>query len=175
MNSPVSLQLQQQTVDQLHAELSRVGIVSLDQTVKGEAPINKLRRSRRLAADDSVTLMTLVDVDGVWYWQEGLATVQGKHLSVDGSFVEANAAKESRIRRQQLAEAAQVNQAVRQYLVEPRAGEPNDATARGSRPELDSNSRSRLPRSPLPSRRSNTSCRPGPCCPYHRASYPAQN
>src|SRR5260370_38982181 len=44
--------------------------------------------------------------------------VQGKHLSVDGSFVEANAAKESRIRRQQLAEAAQVNQTVRQYLVE---------------------------------------------------------
>jgi transposase len=44
--------------------------------------------------------------------------VQGKHLSVDGSFVEANAAKESRIPRGQLAEAAQVNQSVRQYLVE---------------------------------------------------------
>ena len=40
--------------------------------------------------------------------------VQGKHLSVDGSFVEANAAKESRIPRGQLAEAAQVNQTVRQ-------------------------------------------------------------
>jgi hypothetical protein len=37
---------------------------------------------------------------------------------VDGSFVEANAAKESRIPRQQLAEAAQVNHTVRQYLVE---------------------------------------------------------
>src|SRR5437870_6789188 len=44
--------------------------------------------------------------------------VQGKHLSVDGSFVEANAAKESRIPRQQLVEAAQVNQTVRQYVVE---------------------------------------------------------
>ena len=44
--------------------------------------------------------------------------VQGKHLSVDGSFVEANAAKESRIPREQLAEAAQVKQTVRQYLVE---------------------------------------------------------
>jgi len=44
--------------------------------------------------------------------------VQGKHLSVDGSFVEANAAKESRIPREQLVEAAQVNQTVRQYLVE---------------------------------------------------------
>ena len=44
--------------------------------------------------------------------------VQGENLSVDGSFVEANAAKESRIPRQQLAEAAQVNHTVRQYLVE---------------------------------------------------------
>ena len=44
--------------------------------------------------------------------------VQGKHLSVDGSFVEANAAKESRIPREQLAEAAQVNHTVRQYLTE---------------------------------------------------------
>ncbi len=43
--------------------------------------------------------------------------VQGKQLSVDGSFVEANASKESRIPREQLAEAAQVNQTVRQYLV----------------------------------------------------------
>ena len=50
--------------------------------------------------------------------------VQGKHLSVDGSFVEANAAKESRIPREQLAEAAQVNHTVRQYLVELEAAEP---------------------------------------------------
>jgi len=44
--------------------------------------------------------------------------VRGKHLSVDGSFVEANAAKESRIPREQLAEAAQVHHTVRQYLVD---------------------------------------------------------
>src|ERR1700751_735347 len=44
--------------------------------------------------------------------------VQGQHLSVDGSFVEANASKESRIPREQLAEAALVNHTVRQYLVE---------------------------------------------------------
>jgi len=44
--------------------------------------------------------------------------VQGQHLSVDGSFVEANAAKESRIPRDQLAQAAQVYQTVRQYLKE---------------------------------------------------------
>ena len=50
--------------------------------------------------------------------------VQGNHLSVDGSFVEANAAKESRIPRERLGEAAQVNQTVRQYLVELEAQNP---------------------------------------------------
>jgi len=44
--------------------------------------------------------------------------VEGKHLSVDGSFVEANAAKQSRIPREQFVEAAQVHHAVRQYLQE---------------------------------------------------------
>ena len=40
-----------------------------------------------------------------------------------GTFVEANAAKESRIPREQLAEAAQVNHSLRQYLKE--LGEQN--------------------------------------------------
>jgi len=44
--------------------------------------------------------------------------VRGDNLSVDGSFVEANASKETRIPREQLAEAAQVHHTVRQYLVE---------------------------------------------------------
>src|ERR1700741_147148 len=44
--------------------------------------------------------------------------VQGKQLSVDGTFVEANAAKQSRIPREQLAEAAQVHRTVHQYLKE---------------------------------------------------------
>jgi transposase len=43
--------------------------------------------------------------------------VKGEDLSVDGSFVEANAAKQSRIPREQLAEAAQVHHTLRQYLV----------------------------------------------------------
>jgi hypothetical protein len=47
-------------------------------------------------------------------------------LSVDGSFVEANAAKQSRIPREQLAEAAQVNQTVRQYLVELEQQNPTE-------------------------------------------------
>jgi len=44
--------------------------------------------------------------------------VEGKRLSVDGSFVEANAGKESRIPREQLVEAAQVHHTVREYLQE---------------------------------------------------------
>jgi hypothetical protein len=44
--------------------------------------------------------------------------VQGDNLSVDGSFVEANAAKQSRIPREQLSEAARVQRSVRQYLEE---------------------------------------------------------
>jgi transposase len=52
--------------------------------------------------------------------------VEGNHLSVDGSFVEANAAKQSRIPREQLGEAAQVNQTVRQYLVELEQQNPTD-------------------------------------------------
>jgi uncharacterized protein YdeI (YjbR/CyaY-like superfamily) len=56
--------------------------------------------------------------------------VQGQHLSVDGSFVEANAAKESRIPREQLAEAAQVNQTVRQYLVELEQKNPKKKATR---------------------------------------------
>ena len=46
----------------------------------------------------------------------GSGTVRGDQLSVDGSFVEANAAKESRIPREQLVEAVQVHQTLRQYL-----------------------------------------------------------
>src|SRR6201993_4578762 len=44
--------------------------------------------------------------------------VEGKHLSVDGSFVEANAAKESRIPREQMVEAAQVHHTLWEYLKE---------------------------------------------------------
>lgn len=44
--------------------------------------------------------------------------VNGEHMSVDGSFIQANANNESRIPREQLAEAAQVKRTVREYLTE---------------------------------------------------------
>src|SRR5207245_3109276 len=52
--------------------------------------------------------------------------VEGDNLSVDGSFVEANANKGSRIPREQLVEGAKVNQTVRQYLVELEQQDPSE-------------------------------------------------
>jgi transposase len=44
--------------------------------------------------------------------------VEGEHLSVDGSFIAANASRTSRIPREQLAEVAHVKRTVREYLTE---------------------------------------------------------
>ena len=44
--------------------------------------------------------------------------VKGEHMSVDGSFIQANADHHSRVPREQLAEVAKVNHTVHEYLVE---------------------------------------------------------
>ena len=44
--------------------------------------------------------------------------VEGEHLSVDGSFIPANASRSSRIPREQLPEAAHVKRTVREYLAD---------------------------------------------------------
>src|SRR5271168_823322 len=44
--------------------------------------------------------------------------VEGEHLSVDGSFIAANASRLSRIPREQLPEAARVKRTVREYLAD---------------------------------------------------------
>ena len=56
--------------------------------------------------------------------------VSGKNLSVDGSFVEANDSKESRIPREQLSQAAEVHHTVRQYLREVEEQNPTQARRR---------------------------------------------
>ena len=53
--------------------------------------------------------------------------VKGEHMSVDGSFIQANADHHSRVAREQLAEVAQVNQAVREYLAELERENPVEA------------------------------------------------
>ena len=44
--------------------------------------------------------------------------VKGEHMSVDGSFIQANADHHSRVPSEQLAEVAKVNRTVREYLTE---------------------------------------------------------
>lgn len=44
--------------------------------------------------------------------------VEGQNLAVDGTIVEANASRQSRVPREQLKEAAQVSRTVREYLAE---------------------------------------------------------
>jgi len=44
--------------------------------------------------------------------------VKGEHMSVDGSFIQANADHHSRVPHEQLAEVAKVNRTVREYLIE---------------------------------------------------------
>jgi transposase len=55
--------------------------------------------------------------------------VKGEHMSVDGSFIQANADHHSRIPREQLAEAAEVNRTVREYLAELEKENPVEAPA----------------------------------------------
>jgi hypothetical protein len=52
--------------------------------------------------------------------------VEGDNLSVDGSFVEANANKGSRIPREQLAEVAHVKHNVGEYLMELEQQNPSE-------------------------------------------------
>jgi transposase len=53
--------------------------------------------------------------------------VKGEHMSVDGSFIQANADHHSRVPREQLAEVAKVNRTVREYLAELEQENPVEA------------------------------------------------
>jgi transposase len=55
--------------------------------------------------------------------------VKGEHMSVDGSFIQANADHHNRVPREQLAEVAKVNQAVREYLAELERENPVEPAA----------------------------------------------
>src|SRR5262249_3087166 len=55
--------------------------------------------------------------------------VKGEHMSVDGSFIQANADHHRRVPGEQLAEVAKVNQAVREYLAELERENPVEPAA----------------------------------------------
>ena len=59
--------------------------------------------------------------------EEGL--VEGEHLSVDGSFIQANASRSSRIPREQLSEVAHVKCNVRKYLADLEQENPTEVPA----------------------------------------------
>ncbi len=63
---------------------------------------------------------------------KAVGLVRGDKLSVDGTFVEANASKESRVPREQLAEVAQVNRTVREYLAELASQNPEEEPTHNS-------------------------------------------
>jgi eukaryotic-like serine/threonine-protein kinase len=95
--------------------------LGFDQEIPHHATFSKNRRGRFQESKLFEELFEQIVRQSV---EVGL--VKGKNLSVDGSFVEANAAKESRIPREQLAEAAQVNQTVRPYLVDLEQQNPTE-------------------------------------------------
>jgi transposase len=55
--------------------------------------------------------------------------VEGEHLSVDGSFIQANASRSSRIPREQLTEVAHVKRTVREYLTDLEQENPAEEPA----------------------------------------------
>ena len=87
--------------------------LSFDQEIPHHSSFSKNRHGR---FQESKLFEQLFE-EIVKQWVE-VGLVRGDNLSVDGSFVEANAAKESRIPREQFVEAAQVKRTVREYLVE---------------------------------------------------------
>ncbi len=95
--------------------------LTFDQEIPHHSPFSKNRHGR---FQESKVFEQLFEEIVARCLEAGL--VQGDNLSVDGSFVEANANKGSRIPREHLAEAAQVNQTVRQYLVELEQQNPTE-------------------------------------------------
>ena len=87
--------------------------LSFDQEIPHHSTFSKNRHGRFLESNLFQQLFEQI-VDRCR--EAGL--VEGEHLSVDGSFIPANASRLSRIPREQLAEAAHVKQTVREYLAD---------------------------------------------------------
>lgn len=102
-------------VEELHMHLAWRWFTGLgfDQEIPHHSTFSKNRHGRFQQSDLFQELFERIVDQCI---RAGL--VQGEHMSVDGSFVQANASNESRIPREQLAEAAQVKRTVRDYLTE---------------------------------------------------------
>ena len=87
--------------------------LSFDQEIPHHSTFSKNRHGRFLESNLFQQLFEQI-VDRCM--EVGL--VEGEHLSVDGSFLPANASRSSRIPREQLPEAARVKRTVREYLAD---------------------------------------------------------
>jgi hypothetical protein len=63
-------------IEDLHAELTRIEVFPLEDVRSRKMMISELRRGRRVRSDDHIGLATLVEEDGVWFWEEGMVTQQ---------------------------------------------------------------------------------------------------
>src|SRR5262249_11862037 len=97
----------------MHLAWRWLSVLGFDQEIPHISTYSKIRHGRSAESGLYEEL-----IERIVHQCVDAGLVQGKHLSVDGTFVEANAAKESRLPREQLAEAAQVHYTIRQYLVE---------------------------------------------------------
>jgi transposase len=88
----------------MHLAWRRFTGLGFDQEIQHHSTFSKNRRGRFQESKLFEQLFEQIVRQCV-----AVGLVQGEQLSVDGSFVEANAAKESRIPREQLVKAAQVN------------------------------------------------------------------
>src|ERR1700758_5058230 len=87
--------------------------LGFDQVIPHHSTFSKNRHGRFLESNLFQQLFEEI-VDRCW--EAGF--VEGEHLSVDGSFLAANASRASRIPREQLTEVAHVKGTVREYLAD---------------------------------------------------------
>jgi transposase len=87
--------------------------LSFDQEIPHHSTFSKNRHGRFLESNLFQQLFEEI-VDRC----QAAGLVEGEHLSVDGSFIAANASRLSRIPREQLREAAHVKRTVREYLTD---------------------------------------------------------
>ena len=98
--------------------------LSFDQEIPHHSTFSKNRHGRFLESNLFQELFEAI-VDRCM--EAGL--VEGEHLSVDGSFIPANASRLSRIPREQLREAAHVKRTVREYLPDLEQENPIEESA----------------------------------------------
>jgi hypothetical protein len=72
--TPTDATEQRRALDQLHSELEAVNLLPLEKKLANEMPIQALRRGGQRREDDNVGLATLVEVEGVWLWEQGIVT-----------------------------------------------------------------------------------------------------